>query len=496
MNNKKIFSIKEKANIASLLIMILASLFMVTNAFLGNSVYEGFRTIMFTLPCIVLVYFLIKKTGKNSDICAYVIPLIILGASIYYIISSNGCPQSITLMTMSCFIALLYFNQKIILIINSISFASTILLQLFLPRGILGEQLQLSTFITLLLFQLITLIILQCTARWGNIVLCLSEENLKDAEETNLKIQSTIETIDSAANVLNDSIKNLNESVDATKKETNTITKSIDEINESIESQGSNVDAIVTMVENASTKADHTLSISTELENLSNKMNKSTKDNMKRMNNTFEQMTLIKNVISTTSETAQDLQSTMHNISSVLEGIKNISEQTNLLSLNASIEAARAGIHGKGFAVVASEVSKLAAESKQLANTIESSLNELINKTNEVTVQAEGGQLAALKGEEILKTSLDSFKEMSENYTLMNRNISIEFENIQEINSMFKNITDNIHNISAITEEQISKTNEILISQTNAESQMEKIVNFVNNVSQQCHTLNQLTNNN
>ena len=85
---------------------------------------------------------------------------------------------------------------------------------------------------------------------------------------------------------------------------------------------------------------------------------------------------------------------------------------------------------------------------------------------------------------------------MSENYTLMNRNISIEFENIQEINSMFKNITDNIHNISAITEEQISKINEILISQTNAESQMEKIVNFVNNVSQQCHTLNQLTNNN
>ena len=77
MNNKKIFSIKEKANIASLLIMILGSLFMVTNAFLITSAYEGFRTIMFTLPCVLLVYFLIKKTGKNSDICAYVIPLII-----------------------------------------------------------------------------------------------------------------------------------------------------------------------------------------------------------------------------------------------------------------------------------------------------------------------------------------------------------------------------------------------------------------------------------
>lgn len=493
MNNKKIFSIKEKANIASLLIMILASLFMVTNAFLGSSASEGFRTIAFTLPCILFVYFLIKKMGKNSDMCSYIIPLIILGASIYYIINSKGCPQAITLMTMSCFIASLYFNPKIILVINSISFISTILLQQLIPEGILGSQLEDGTFFTLLLFQVIALIILQCTARWGNIVLQLSQENLKDAEETNLKIQSTIETIDSTAKVLNDSIKNLNNSVDVTKKEATTITKSIDEINESIESQGSNVDAIVTMVENASNKADHTLRISTELDNLSNKMNESTKDNMKRMNDTFEQMTLIKNVISITSETAQDLQSTMHNISSVLEGIKNISEQTNLLSLNASIEAARAGAHGKGFAVVASEVSKLAAESKLLANNIESSLKELIDKTNEVTVQAEGGQLAALKGEEILKTSLDSFKEMSENYNLMNRNISIEFENIQDINNMFKNITDNIHNICAITEEQISKTNEILISQTNAEKQIENIVHSVTDISNQCDTLNELT---
>ena len=360
--------------------MILASIFMITNSFLSGSLKYGINTTVFTLPCVLFVYFLIKMTGKNSDICAYTIPLLILGASIFYIINNNGCPQAVTLLSMSCLMASLYYNTKVILTVNICVFISSIVLQLTLPHGILGENSSTSVFITLFLFSIITMIILQCSATWGNKAISESKNNLVKAEDTTKKIVSTLHTIESTSNNLSTSVNNLNTSVDVTKKETSIITKSIDEINSSIESQGENINAIVSLINNATKKADYTLEISSELEDLSNKMNKYTIENMERMNTTFDQMKLIKDVISSTSDTAQKLQATMTSISTVLEGIKSISEQTNMLSLNASIEAARAGEHGKGFAVVAAEVSKLASETNNLADSIEISLKDILQK--------------------------------------------------------------------------------------------------------------------
>ncbi|MCR4944917.1 MAG: hypothetical protein K5986_10880 [Clostridium sp.] len=74
----------------------------------------------------------------------------------------------------------------------------------------------------------------------------------------------------------------------------------------------------------------------------------------------------------------------------------------------------------------------------------------------------------------------------------MNSNINNEVKNIEDINRLFENITDNTLSISAITEEQISKTNEILISQRNPETQINCILNSANEVDNECNTLNKL----
>ena len=107
--------------------------------------------------------------------------------SIFYIINNNGCPQAVTLLSMSCLMASLYYNTKVILTVNICVFISSIVLQLTLPHGILGENSSTSVFITLFLFSIITMIILQCSATWGNKAISESKNNLVKAEDTTKK---------------------------------------------------------------------------------------------------------------------------------------------------------------------------------------------------------------------------------------------------------------------------------------------------------------------
>ena len=85
---------------------------------------------------------------------------------------------------------------------------------------------------------------------------------------------------------------------------------------------------------------------------------------------TVEQMQLINDKVSKTSEANKMLDDRTREIGDIVDIITQIASQTNLLALNAAIEAARAGDHGKGFAVVADEVRKLAEQSVASANRI------------------------------------------------------------------------------------------------------------------------------
>ena len=143
---------------------------------------------------------------------------------------------------------------------------------------------------------------------------------------------------------------------------------------------------------------------------------------------------------------AKELVECSQKIEQVATFIKDIAGQTNLLALNATIESARAGEAGKGFAVVASEVKTLAGrvadatadinnqveairEASERAGTSIDNIGERIGTVQEVTTA-----IASAVQEQTAATS-----EIS--------------TNVQQAAEGARDISENIGNISTVSEQ-------------------------------------------
>jgi len=88
----------------------------------------------------------------------------------------------------------------------------------------------------------------------------------------------------------------------------------------------------------------------------------------------------ISKISSNINDLSHEIMKSTKDINKIMELITSISDQTNLLALNASIEAGRAGEHGRGFAVVADEVRKLAEESKNATNNTATQVSDITSR--------------------------------------------------------------------------------------------------------------------
>lgn len=157
----------------------------------------------------------------------------------------------------------------------------------------------------------------------------------------------------------------------------------------------------------------------------------------------IQQMKSIQDATQKTASIVQTLNDDSKEIGQILQLITEVAAQTNLLALNAAIEAARAGEAGKGFAVVADEIRKLADQTGASADKI----SKLITKVQINTDQA--------------VQSMDESKQ----------NVQSGISVIHQVNEMFstimhvvENSSDQIQEMSAVSEQMSASTEEVTAS--------------------------------
>ncbi|KMZ43454.1 MULTISPECIES: methyl-accepting chemotaxis protein [Bacillales] len=207
-----------------------------------------------------------------------------------------------------------------------------------------------------------------------------------------------------------------------------------------------------------------------------------------------EQMSAVRNSITSLSELVMGLGERSAEIGTITEVINNLASQTNLLALNAAIEAARAGEHGRGFAVVAEEVRKLAEESSLSAQRITDLVQLIQNDTRQAVEAVKMNSDETRSGMEIVTAAGQAFEnisnavnkvageiqEVSAGAEQMAASADEVVNYVEQISAIAEEASSGVHNVSAATEQQQASTEEIASSADSLSKMAEELQEQIN----------------
>lgn len=252
------------------------------------------------------------------------------------------------------------------------------------------------------------------------------------------------------------------------------ISVSISEISQGAHSQLSKVDDASHKVEVLNELSASIKTQSVSVNELASKGNDQSEAGTELNRNVVTKMDLISTLSKEMHESTNALNKSMYDVQQILSLMKEIVEQTSLLSLNASIEAANAGESGLGFTVIADEIRKLADRSKHSVTEVEDIVASLQkrsgltkDKVEEVMKQlGEGMEVVQKAGQGFISTKDFFEKTLGESQEIR--------EATEKQFGIVKEVIDRISQVVVVSEETAAATEQVATSSTELTSALEK----------------------
>lgn len=334
------------------------------------------------------------------------------------------------------------------------------------------------------------------------------EKNVNALSEGNLAEQkmkeSSIRELDELLTVTSAVQKNLANVIGNVKSVATDLVSGVEEatnLTDSTYSRANQIDEVVSNLTDATTAmTDNVQDINTQVIEIENVINEiysnvdslhSNSESMQKVNSkTHTEMITIKEnsdrSVEAVKNIAGHIKETNNSISEIgtaVDLIISISDQTNLLSLNASIEAARAGEFGRGFAVVAEEIRSLSVQSADGAEVIRN-LAQKITDESRKTVSLAGQVLGLIEeGGQKIGLAQSQYEELSSKINQSVEEIRILMKKADELTEYKDVIVANVHDLSAISEENAASHQEVNANIT-------EIVSEVRQVNDDCKSMN------